>query len=27
VVWLNFIDPAVHNVLIPLAQSTAQVVR
>ncbi len=27
VLWLNFIDPAVHSVLMPLAQTTAQVVR
>ena len=27
VLWLGIIDPAVHNVLLPLAQTTAQVVR
>ena len=27
VLWLNIIDPAVHSVLAPLAQTTAQVVR
>ena len=27
VLWLTFIDPAVHSVLMPLAQTTAQVVR